>query len=225
MGDAIGQILPLAIGVALSPVPIIAVILILFTPGARLNSLSFLIGWVLGLAAAGGIFLALGDIAASEGGGESTTSAVVKIVMGVLLLLLALRNWRSRPGKDEEAELPKWMNALDKFNAVKSAGIAFLLSGINPKNLVLTAGAALTINSIVAGAGEQILTLALFILISSLTVGGPVLIYLIMGERIEGALTSLKQWLAANNAAVMAVLLIVFGFKLIGDGISILSNI
>ena len=36
MGEAIGQILPLATGVALSPIPIIAVILMLVTPRARL---------------------------------------------------------------------------------------------------------------------------------------------------------------------------------------------
>jgi len=37
MGQAIGDILPLAIGVALSPVPIIAIVLMLGTPRARAN--------------------------------------------------------------------------------------------------------------------------------------------------------------------------------------------
>ncbi len=37
MGEAIGQALPFAVGVALSPVPIIAVILMLVTPRARAN--------------------------------------------------------------------------------------------------------------------------------------------------------------------------------------------
>ena len=35
MGQAIGQILPLAVGVAISPVPIIGVVLMLATPQAR----------------------------------------------------------------------------------------------------------------------------------------------------------------------------------------------
>ncbi len=37
MGSDIGQILPLAVGVALSPFPIIAVILMLFTPRALIG--------------------------------------------------------------------------------------------------------------------------------------------------------------------------------------------
>ena len=36
-------------------------------------------------------------------------------------------------------------------------------------------------------------------------------------------LESLKAWLAANNATIMTVLLLVIGAKLIGDGISVLS--
>jgi hypothetical protein len=41
MGEAIGQSLPLAIGVALSPVPIIAIVLMLTTPRARANGPAF----------------------------------------------------------------------------------------------------------------------------------------------------------------------------------------
>ena len=47
MGSVIGEILPLAVGVAISVTAIIAVILILFTPNARTNSVAFLFGWVL----------------------------------------------------------------------------------------------------------------------------------------------------------------------------------
>ena len=46
MREAIGAILPLAVGVALSPVPIIAVVLMLGTPGGRTNGLAFLGGWI-----------------------------------------------------------------------------------------------------------------------------------------------------------------------------------
>ena len=223
MGEAIGQALPFAVGVALSPVPIIAVILILFTPKARTNSISFLFGWMLGLAVVGGIVLFLGDIATGDSGGQTATSGVIKLVLGLLLLLLAVHNWRSRPENSEEAQMPKWMSALDNFNAVKSAGIAFLLSGLNPKNLLLTAGATIAIATSGLSSGNKGVALAVYILIASITVAAPVLTYLIMGEKADAGLTSLKDWLGTNNAAVMAVLFLVFGAKLLGDGISILS--
>ena len=46
MGATIGAILASAVGVAISPVPIIAVILMLFSGAATRNSLSFLLGWM-----------------------------------------------------------------------------------------------------------------------------------------------------------------------------------
>ncbi|HUK72944.1 MAG TPA: GAP family protein [Streptosporangiaceae bacterium] len=49
MGQAIGGSLPLAIGIALSPIPIIAVVLMLTTPRARANGPAFVLGWLLGL--------------------------------------------------------------------------------------------------------------------------------------------------------------------------------
>ena len=61
MGNVIGDILPLAIVVAISPVPIIAVILVLFSARARTNGPAFLVGWIVGLAVVGAIVLALSD--------------------------------------------------------------------------------------------------------------------------------------------------------------------
>jgi hypothetical protein len=48
IGQAIGQALPFAVGVALSPVPIIAAVLMLSIPKGSVNGLAFLTGWVVG---------------------------------------------------------------------------------------------------------------------------------------------------------------------------------
>ena len=223
MGSVIGEILPVAVAVAVSPVPVIAVILMLFTPKARTNSVAFLLGWLLGLIVVGSIVLIAGDVA-SDDSGESTVSGVVKLVFGLLFLLLAVRSWRSRPKAGEDPEMPGWMAAIDGFGAVKSAGIAALLSGLNPKNLALTAAGAATIAAAGLTTGEEIGAFAIFVTIASITVAAPVLVYLIMGDRVQGGLNSLKEWLLANNNTVMAVVLVVLGAKLLGDAISILSG-
>ncbi len=223
MGSVIGEVLPVAVAVAVSPVPVIAVILMLFTPKARTSSVAFLFGWLLGLIVVGSIVLIAGDVA-SDDSGESTVSGVVKLVFGLLFLVLAVRSWRSRPKAGEDPEMPGWMAAIDGFGAGKSAGFAALLSGLNPKNLALTAAAAATIAAAGLTTGEQIGAFAVFVAIGSVTVAAPVLVYLIMGERAQGGLNSLKEWLVANNNTVMAVLLVVLGAKLLGDAISILSS-
>ena len=70
--NAIVNILPLALGVAISPIPIIAVILMLLSPKARINGLAFLLGWVVGLAVVGIVVTVVsGNAGLGSGGGGS----------------------------------------------------------------------------------------------------------------------------------------------------------
>jgi len=221
MADAIGQVLAFGVGVALSPVPIIAVVLMLGTPRARSNGPAFLLGWVLGLAVVGTIVLvAAGGAGANEDAEPATWVDWLKIVLGVLLLLVAVRQWRGRPRGGDEAELPKWMRTIDTFTPGRSLAIASVLSGINPKNLLLTAGAAATIAQTGADTADQAVALAVFVLVGTLGVGVPVAIYFILGKRAKKLLDELKLWMGAHNAAIMTVLCLVIGAKLLGDGIS-----
>jgi threonine/homoserine/homoserine lactone efflux protein len=224
MAEAIGQVLSLGVGVALSPVPIIAVVLMLGTPRARANGPAFLLGWVIGLALAGTVILLVASGAdASEDGDPATWVGVLELVLGVLLVLVAARTWQVRPRGDREAELPKWMEAIDRFTASRSIGFGALLSGVNPKNLVLTVGAAAAIAQTGIPAGEQAVALAVFIVVATLGPGIPVAIYFAMGDRAERLLDELKGWMAAHNAAIMAVLCLLIAVKLIGDGITALG--
>jgi threonine/homoserine/homoserine lactone efflux protein len=224
MGDAIGQVLSLAVGVALSPVPIIAVVLMLGTPRARANGPVFVLGWVVGLAIVGTVFLLLaGAAGATEDAEPADWVGVLKIVLGVLLVLVAVRQWRRRPRAGTQTAMPKWMQAIDTFTPPRSFAIAAAFSGINPKNLLLTAGAAAAIAQTGASAADQAVALAVFVLIGTLGPGIPVLIYFALGRRGTGVLEELKTWMAAHNAAIMAVLCLVIGVKLLGDGISVLA--
>jgi threonine/homoserine/homoserine lactone efflux protein len=225
MGEAIGQVLSLGVGVALSPVPIIAVVLMLATPRGRVNGLSFLLGWLVGLGVAGTIVLLLSSGAnASSNGKPADWVGVVKIALGLLLLLVGLRTWRSRPKGAKEGKLPGWMQTIDSFTAAKSVGMGALLSGVNPKNLLLTVSAAAAIAQTGIGAGEQAVALAVFVVIGTLGPGLPVGIYFAMGRRAKRLLDEMKVWLARNNAAIMAVLCLVIAAKLIGDGITVVSG-
>jgi threonine/homoserine/homoserine lactone efflux protein len=221
VADAIGQVLSLGVGVSLSPVPIIAVVLMLGTPRARVNGPAFVLGWILGLTIVGVIVLVVaGGACANDAGEPATWVDWVKLVLGVLLLLVAVRQWRRRPHAGEDAALPKWMQAIDQFTPGRSFGIAAALSGINPKNLLLTTGAAAAIAQAGLDTGEEAVSLAVFILVGTLGPAAPVVIYFALGARATKLLDGLKAWMGANNTAIMAVLCLVIGAKLIGDGIS-----
>ena len=112
------------------------------------------------------------------------------------------------------------MRTIDQFTPGRSFAIAAALSGINPKNLLLTVGAAAAIAQAGLDTGEQAMSLGVFILVGTLGPAAPVAIYFALGERATKLLEELKLWMGANNAAIMAVLCLVIGAKLIGDGIS-----
>jgi threonine/homoserine/homoserine lactone efflux protein len=116
--------------------------------------------------------------------------------------------------------MPAWMQAIDTFQAPKAAGLAVLLSAINPKNLLLVVAAAAAISQTGASTGSQAVALAIFILIGTVGPGAPVAIYFAMGDRSKRVLDELKAWMSHNNAAIMAVICLVIAAKLIGDGIA-----
>ena len=225
VGQAIGQMLPAAIGVAISPLPIVAVVLMLVTARGRVNGPAFLLGWLVGLAVVGVVVLSVADGAdASEDGAPADWVSWLKLVVGILLLLLAVKQWRGRPRPGEEPQAPKWMAALDTFSPVKSLGAGALLSGANPKNLLLAIAGAAAIAQTGLSAGEETVAWIVFMVLASLGVGTPVVLYFALGERSKSMLDELKTWMSTHNAAIMAVLLLVLGVKLLGDGISGLST-
>jgi hypothetical protein len=220
VGSTVGDILPLGIGVAISPFPIVAVILMLLTRRARHNAPAFLAGWVAGLVVVGAIVLLIfggADVATYDE--QSTGPSAVRAAIGVLLLLLAWRHWRRRPEEGEEPETPRWMQRMESVNPAMALGLGVILSGMNPKDTTLAVLAAVSIAQAELSAGESAVMLAVFIAIATISVVAPITVYLALGERAEETLGGWKAWLMAHNAAVMAALFLVFGVVLVGQGI------
>jgi threonine/homoserine/homoserine lactone efflux protein len=225
MGNAFGQMLPSAVAVAVSPLPIVATVLLLVTPRGRVNGPSFILGWLIGLTIIATIVLAIaGGVDATSDDGPSTWVNVLVLVFGILLVLVAVKQFRGRPHAGEEAPTPKWMGALDTFTPIKAIGAGVVLSAVNPKNFLLTVAAEASIAATGISTGQQIAVSAAFILIATIGVATPAVIFFAMGERSQELLTRLKNWLTANNAIIMGVILLIIGVKLIGEAISGFSN-
>jgi threonine/homoserine/homoserine lactone efflux protein len=221
MNQAIGEILPYALGIAISPIPVIAAILMLLSPKARVTSVGFLLGWLTGIVLAVTVFALLSSVLPDTGDdGSQPVKAVIQLVLGALLLLLAVRQWRGRPKAGEEPALPKWMQAIDRIGFPTAFGLGFLLSAINPKNLLMAAAAGVAVGSAALATGEVVVVIAVFTVIAASTVLVPVVAYLIASARLRGPLDALRTWLAKENAVIMAVLLLVIGVSLIGKGIA-----
>jgi hypothetical protein len=220
VGTALGDILPLAVAAAIRPGSIIAIVLLLTTPRARSNGLMFAIGFIVSIAALGVVLLVIADsIGAEEDSGEPATwASVAKIVLGVLFLILAGRTWSARPAQGEG--VPKrWLAAIDGMTPHLALGLGALVGVANGKNFLLTIAAAVTIAQTGIPLIEQLVPLAVFVVIAGLCVLAPVVLYLVLGSRATHPLEVLRAWLTAHGPAIMGILFLLIGFSLVGHGI------
>jgi threonine/homoserine/homoserine lactone efflux protein len=225
LGQALGAVLPLAVAIAIFPVPIIAVVLLLGSDRGRTKGVAFDLAWFVGLAAVGAIALLLGAGAdASDEGEPATWANVLLLGLGLLLLAYAVKQWRGRPGEGAEAATPGWMRAIDEFTVAKAGGAGFALSALNPKNVLLTVAAGAEIAEVGLLAGEQVAVLVAFAVLASVGVLAPLALSLALGDRSREPLERLRGWMARNNAVIMAVLFVLIGAKLVGDAISGFSS-
>jgi threonine/homoserine/homoserine lactone efflux protein len=225
VGKGISEVLIYGVGVAISVAPIIAVVLMLFSQRARVNGPLFLLGWVTALASVSIIaYVVANQNNAATSTETSDTISWGHIVLGVVLLLLAARNWRNRPAAGTEAPMPKWMASVDDLSPGKAFGLGLLLDGANPKNLILTIAAVTGLAQLGPSVSEAVVALAVFVVIGSLTIAGPVIYYFLGGDHAKAALDELKDWLRLHNVAVMAVVFLILGVDLIAKGIPPLSG-
>jgi threonine/homoserine/homoserine lactone efflux protein len=220
VGQAIGDMLPAAVGVAISPIPIIAVVLMLVSPRGRVNGPAYLLGQITGVAVAGAIVLLVAGAVGGDDGDMSGSRTWLPLVLGIAVLLLAGKQWRGRPRGSEEPVMPKWMGAIDAFTPTKAFGAGIVLSALNPKNLILTIAGMAAIVAASIPADEEAVALVVFSIIGSLGVAIPVVMYFALGDRAGPLLARLKDWMARNSAVIMAMILLFIGVKLVGDAIS-----
>jgi hypothetical protein len=223
VGTTVINILPFAVAVAISPIAIIAVILILLSGEARRNGLAFLAGWILGLSIAVIIALVIASLLPAKplipGGKREQIASLVKLVLGGALLLLGLRAWRQRQKLSGQApELPQWLATVESCSASRAFGLAALLAAAGNLTLILAVG--LEVARARLGIPQEVGALAIFILIASLMDAAIVCYFFLGHDQAAKTLVGLKTWLVVHNATLTAVALLVVGLILLGKGIS-----
>jgi hypothetical protein len=213
----LGQLVPLALVVALSPLTIIpAVVVVLQSERARSTGLAFLSGWLLGLAATTAVFVQLPRLLDGLSRQTPTWAPWVRIAVGIALVALGVWRWATRHRVTKQ---PAWLNRLGKMSPVGAAAIGVGLILVNPKVLVMNAASGLVIGTAGLGMSGVWLAVAYYTVIAGSTVLVPILAYAIAGERVDPPLERLKQWMERQHAALMAGLFGVVGLLLVYTGI------
>ena len=216
MLPALLQSLPIAIGILLSSLPLTMIPLMLRTrrDGRALGL--FLAGWTLGFLLVGVAVLLLADSLSPAAEGPARWVNWVRVVLGLVLLWLAFKQWRGRPREGEAAVLPGWMSSIETMAPGRAAGLGLLLATLNPKYTVLIASGTLSIATATYQLGAQLGALLVFTAVASLGVFAPLLLSWLLGEKSVAPMERFKAWLVRYNAVILTVVLLVLGVVVLG---------
>ena len=219
MWQALGALLPIAVAVAFSSVPLTVTILILLSPNRGRAALPFLIGWVIGVAAV--ISLSAAGAAALSKPlrrGPDMAVVVLEILIGAALMVLAAIYLRRRSPASGTG-LPRWLAAVDSFGPVVCFAIAVVLS-LRPKGLLLGIAGGLALSAASLNADDAALLIIIYTGIASSTVVVPIIASLIAPQRMEPKLISARDWLIVNGRIVTSVMMFMIGVVILGYGLT-----
>ena len=222
--EVLGVLLPLALGVAFSSVPITAMIVLLLSSRGRSAGLAYLLGYSIGLTAVTvGFTVGIRALPAGDATIPETWIGIGEIVLGAVCSFFAVwsfaRARRRIRAAEAPPEMPSWLRRAGQLGPVSAFAVGLALN-LRPKALVLATAAALALNSgdltPVAWAIDTVVYLA----IGLSTVAAPVIVVLRTGERSRAALERARDWLDRNSYIVTSIVLVMVGVVLIGDGLT-----
>lgn len=224
MAEVMISLLPFIIGSAVVPLQIIMVILLLTgeTQGP-LKAVAFVLGMTLARLAQGvlfGLVLTGGEDGADTTGETGWIKSTLLLVLGLLLLITAYRNWANHP--DPDAPPPRWLTMLETVTPVTALGMGAGLVLIGAKLWVFTLGAIGTIGEAALGQPESTIAFVLYVLLAESLLIIPILIRLLFPTRAGALLGSFNNRLEAHSRLIVIVVSLVFGLLFTYQGISAL---
>ena len=220
MLQAIGHILPISVAVALSSVPVTAMLMILLSKNRNRSAVPFLIGWVVGLALVVSLFTLFGR--ALPGRTPRDMQAVVgrgEILVGIALIVVAIVSWRRAARAPEATDAPRWVAAVGSLGPWSCLGVALILN-LRPKALLLAAAAGLSLHGDHLDATSTVIVVAVYTLISASTVAVPIIATLIAPDRMEPSLLRAHAFISKYGPIATALILLMVGVVVVGDGLA-----
>ena len=209
------DLLLIGLGITLEPFPLIAFLLILSADEGTFKGLAFILGWLACLVVViAAVVVLTGGKPPAPSTAPSTAVLAIKLALGVVLILYAVRQERRR-GRPRKT--PAWMARLDRLSAWSAAGLAAFLQ---PWTLV-AAGAATVSQAKLSNAGDYLILL-LFCLLATSS-----FLYLELSATFRPAaagalIEKLRHWLDTHQDQVIIVISLLLGFWLAGKSLYLL---
>jgi hypothetical protein len=209
---ALGDVLPPALAVAMSPIAVTTVILLLLGGRSSTKGAAYALGWAAGLASIAVIVLAYaGFVGVSASGRASTLGASVRLLVGAGLFALAYLQWHKRPAPGTREAPPPWLSSAESVLPAKALEMGAVESALNAKNVMLTLAAALTVAESATTATQTVVLVSTYVFLGTMLVLAPVVAFVIYGQRVTTALAGVMVWVQVNTATIMAGVLVMQG--------------
>jgi len=200
---------------ALSPWAIVAVILMLASARPS-NSISWLTGWTLSTFCVGLLVIfVFGGYDFAQGTNASTAACVVQVLLGVLLLVAAARFWSRRPARTGKTpKQPGWMKKIGQMKPLW----AFLIGAFWINTALVIAAAVDTLRANLSS-GQSIAAFAVFSLVTATLQGALILYAYLLPKHAAIGLGRIREWIARNQEAALAVVSFALAIWLASKGI------
>lgn len=221
--EAIGATFTFAVGIMVSPLPIIALIIVLMGKKAVSGGFTFVVGWILSVMALIYIAIALGQ--QFQNTQPNRLEGLIQVALGVFFVYYAFKQFAISYRTRKNPTLPKWMEGITSLSLLKLFGLAVLLNLSNVKNIPLAAQAVNAVRTIQLSVPEQWITAFIFALITSLPMLVPAVWVAFGGERAQSTMSHAKNFLVKYNHLVMGGLFLMMGSQAVGGGLQVLARV
>lgn len=232
MWVAIGESLPFALGLTLSPFVIVTGLMLLLGENGRVKSALLGLGWFVAISTLTTIGFLIVD--ATKGASEEHTETgvhVAQLVFAVLFFALAALAWRKRPRGDDAAEdapesaskKPSLTSRLDGLSPLGALGVGAAQGFLVIKNIPLSLSAGAVFGEAGLAAAQAIVAVVVFATVGTLGVIVPLAVALVGGDRLTPALVSARGWFESNMSAITITVLLLLGTLFLGQGLGILG--
>ena len=220
MASIFPSLLPLILGSALAPVWIVLVLLTLRSRNGLLKAFAFVAGVTTVRLLQGVLFgLVLGNAKATGDNSAAPVASTLIMVMGILLLITAVKTYRHEPGLDDPP--PKWMGMIDTVTPRRMFGMGLLLTLLAPKLWVFTLSAIAVIREAEFGnPNDSVTAFLIFVLGAQSLMIAAVLLYAIAPRSSARFLESATDWLERHDRQIKIVVSTIFGFYFLWNGVS-----
>lgn len=228
MWTAIGDALPFAIGLALSPFAIVTGIVLLLGNRGIAKTALFGVGWFAALAVIATVALLVVEAAADESVDYTETGVdVLQLIFAALFFALAVVAWIKRPSADGAAggdsKESKLLARLDDLTLLSALGIGALQGFVVIKNIPLALSAGAVFGEADLRGVSAVVAVVVFALVASLGVLVPLGVAMVGGARVTDSLARSRTWIEANMSPITLTVLVILGAVFLGRGLGVFS--